>query len=47
MTTDLDILDKEFKANIHPRVFWDCRFEELSLKKKQVFYDCSHPNAWH
>ena len=24
-------LDKEFKAHIHPRVFWDCRFEELSM----------------
>lgn len=37
MTTDLDILDKEFKANIHPRVFWDCRFEELSFKKNKYF----------
>ena len=37
MTTDLDVLDKEFKANIHPRVFWDCRFEDLSLKKNKYF----------
>lgn len=30
-------LDKEFKAHIHPRVFWDCRFEELSLKDSKYF----------
>ena len=30
-------LDKEFKAHIHPRVFWDCRFEELDIEKDKIF----------
>jgi len=30
-------LDKEFKAYIHPRVFWDCRFEELDIEKDKIF----------
>lgn len=30
-------LDKKFRENIHPRVFWDCNFEELDIKKDKVF----------
>ena len=30
-------LDKKFKENIHPRVFWDCNFEELDIKKDKIF----------
>jgi len=34
MNTDLD---KEFKANVHSRVFWDCHFDKLSLKESKYF----------
>lgn len=30
-------LDKKFRENIHPRVFWDCNFEDLDIKKDKVF----------
>ena len=30
-------LDKKFRENINPRVFWDCNFEELDIKKDKIF----------
>ena len=30
-------LEKKFRKNINPRVFWDCSFEDLDLEKDKIF----------